>query len=921
MDVSVFYSRAQRPLRPMRLKIQHFDVRRPLMIAALLLPTTLLHAADPTFVGVLALTVEDEGARKLGISDRTRQSLLDLIDRREQAALNIALDIKDLPEAEIAARLAPFVAESERQGMALLTIEQRDILRQMRVARLGMDSLRDSELAQVLELSDLQQATVQELVQQRAQDMTRGGENQRRITRALYERKLADVLTEEQRNNWQRLAGMNSADGQLAQQEVDTASPEAVSQEAASQKEQQDDASTQRPGLETVVAEATAASEEAAESSGRDEVKLRFNFHHQPWEEVLQWFAEEADLSLLTEFYPQGTFNYRDSRTYSPSQAIDLMNSVLLTKGFTLVRRERLVTLVNFEEDEIPPQLVELVDVSELDQRGEFELIKCLFQLAKLDAADAEAEVSKLIGPQGAIVALPKAGQILVTETAGRLRTIHSVIQSVENPTGASQQGIVEVALKYVTPEDVLTVARPLLSLEEGSNVSEDIRIAIDPFTSRLFATGTREFVQKLQEIVPLVDRAPDTQQGPVAALEQPQMASYQIAKADAAQALAVVQTLLAGLPDVRLSVDPVTNKLIVLARPSEHRTIVETLRMLEGDADRTEVIQLRHDPELIILSINKLFGLDSEEASTTGPRVDGDPSTMRLWVRGTPTQIAQIRELVEQIEGPEGELGTGVRQNLRILPFSGSSVQSALKNAELIFRATRGSQGNRIRIISPSTLTPSVRERTPAARLEPPQRAVPQDEPAEGPPAAQGAAAPGDSRSGEQHRIPKDRAAHRSAAVRARFVSFPDEPRAASQREEGDADGDSAQPAAVGTPAENEQPQEGQQNPPDIIVQLTPSGLIIASDDLDALDDFENLLRTLMESSAGGSEPTVFWLKYAKADVVGETLQQVLGGGSTSGVPGPDQGRRGRAAHGRVPDEPEPAPQQGRERRGPSQP
>ena len=36
---------------------------------------------------------------------------------------------------------------------------------------------------------------------------------------------------------------------------------------------------------------------------------------------------------------PKGTFNYTDDRQYTPAQAIDLLNNVLATKGYLLVRR------------------------------------------------------------------------------------------------------------------------------------------------------------------------------------------------------------------------------------------------------------------------------------------------------------------------------------------------------------------------------------------------------------------------------------------------------------------------------------------------------------------------------------------------------------------------------------------------------
>ena len=87
------------------------------------------------------------------------------------------------------------------------------------------------------------------------------------------------------------------------------------------------------------------------------DVRVTFNFRFQPWQDVLDWFADQAGLSLLMESPPPGTFNYRDSRSYTPAEALDVLNGVLLTKGYTLVRRERMLVVVNLE-DGIPPNLV-----------------------------------------------------------------------------------------------------------------------------------------------------------------------------------------------------------------------------------------------------------------------------------------------------------------------------------------------------------------------------------------------------------------------------------------------------------------------------------------------------------------------------------------------------------------------------------
>ena len=115
-------------------------------------------------------------------------------------------------------------------------------------------------------------------------------------------------------------------------------------------------------------------------------VRLQFNFRYQPWEDVLDWVAEEAGLSLVYESMPQGTCNYADGREYTIPEALDQLNSLLLFKGYTLVRRERMLVVVNLEdfEDGVPPNLVTMVPVDELDERGQYELVATVFTFEKI---------------------------------------------------------------------------------------------------------------------------------------------------------------------------------------------------------------------------------------------------------------------------------------------------------------------------------------------------------------------------------------------------------------------------------------------------------------------------------------------------------------------------------------------------------
>ena len=193
---------------------------------------------------------------------------------------------------------------------------------------------------------------------------------------------------------------------------------------------------------------------------------LRFQFDAAPWKDVLEWLAQQSGLSLAIETLPVGSFTYRDDRTYTLDEALDLLNSYLLTKGYTLIRRERILLVVDVENP-IPEELVTLVTTEELDNRGRFELVKCLFPLARMKAEDAAAMIKDFIGPQGKVIPFPKARQILVTETAGKLRTIRDMISRVEDPASGGMETVAEFNLQHASSEEVL-VDRPAVVGDPG---------------------------------------------------------------------------------------------------------------------------------------------------------------------------------------------------------------------------------------------------------------------------------------------------------------------------------------------------------------------------------------------------------------------------------------------------------------------
>ena len=419
-------------------------------------------AAESDFVGLLAMAVDEDVAQQIGLTDEVKSKLTELIDRRVDEAGELVLSSKDLPVEQRDKKLREFVAESEKLGFALLSAEQKSKLNQIRIADAGMLTLAEPEIADQLRLSDDQKKRVAELLAYMKDDLTKGGESQRRITRSKYERRLSDILTRPQLTGWEMLAGIVD-EGPRPEAMVgdDTAPKETVTDEGKG------DAGADEPKRTVRVPTAAANG------------KLRFNFERSPWEPVLKWFAEQAGYSLQMEpGQLLGTFTLVDENEYTPSEALDQINSVLLTQGYTLVRNKKQLMLINTIDDGIPKGIVPIVKPEELDERGRYETMKCLFTLDKLSIEELEdlADSIELLVDEdnGFISAVPESKQIIVMETGGNLRVIRSIIEKAEKEVTAAIKEVKIFKFEHASAPEFLKVAGPLLGIAEDETTNED---------------------------------------------------------------------------------------------------------------------------------------------------------------------------------------------------------------------------------------------------------------------------------------------------------------------------------------------------------------------------------------------------------------------------------------------------------------
>lgn len=570
-----------------------------------------------------------------------------------------------------------------------------------------------------------------------------------------------------------------------------------------------------------------------AQPQAKKPPELRFSFEGAHWREVLGWVARESDLALQITDVPTGSLTYSDKRAYSPGEAIDRLNLFLIPRGFTLVRSGKLLSVISLDDERSLQQLdamAELVPVEELATRGDHDVVKCLFQLGNTDPASVRNELrglSLLREP----VEFASSRQLLVTGTVGRLKTVLRVIESLETPS-LERGPVRRFPLKNVKADDVITVVRPLVGLVGAELVAGDISLSSDEDGTQVFATGTKDKVDIVAMVVEMLDGAADE---PARKVEPLTFETHAVQAGNLHMVFEVLQTLLADKANegLRLAEEFNTNSIAALATGDVHETIRKTIEKLEADKVEFEVIDLKSvDPEYAVVLLRQMFDLDTVLSTDRNRlRIDADPLNQRLFVRGRRGQIEEIKSVIERLSVS----GVSSQGTLRILPYQGDRARAILdaarnfwagENEVIVIPSGDGSADQRLR--EQSVTPPDSIPETPEA--------------------------PTDRNRTELHRIPDE-----SPSTVQRPHSFTVEP--------------------TTRPAKFVQPVAPTTRAP-IKTQVTPQGILIQSDDVAALNRFEEHLQLIAGPSGGFTQHfRVFYLTNEKAEVANRLLAELLGG------------------------------------------
>lgn len=590
----------------------------------------------------------------------------------------------------------------------------------------------------------------------------------------------------------------------------------------------------------TEVAESSPNQESPTDEVALPEIdgKLRFSFHGASWREVLDWIAEAGDLSLYVDDVPTGSFTYSDSQYFTVDDAVTRLNLFLLPRGYTLVRKGQMLSVINLGDPRGIQQLnamARVVSPQDLDPLNDHEVVKCFVKLGDIVPTEAINEMEPLSLMTTPVV-LPRSNQLIITDTAKNLRSALQILDAMKEPHG-EEAAIRRFDLKHVDAATVLLVAGTHLGIPENETSGIDITITTDTTGRRLYAVGSEDKLKRLDSLIQVVDVPEEAEEAPI----EKTLISHSVSGDNLQAVYDVLQTILAD-KSLRLSMQDSSNSIVALADAETHQLIRDTIQELQAPSVEFSVVELNSiDPYFAVSLVAEMFGVadeddrDENEDRVPPPKVDADPGNRRLFVRGTAEQIQQIEQLIQRLDSRKSS-GT----DLRFVPLTGSKRENLLQTA----KKSWGGE-NCLQILPGDEATPQqFIERSLHSEeeqgIDNTQNVVPTNS------------------SQEELRRPPTSPKPSDELPSDSFVILP---------EVGDTINTSATIENVSAPIRS---------------QVVPNGILLQSDDIEALDRFEEHLRVLSAQDKNSISPTViYYLKYVSADEAVKMLADLLDGGN----------------------------------------
>ncbi|MGB8355214.1 MAG: secretin N-terminal domain-containing protein [Chthoniobacteraceae bacterium] len=203
-------------------------------------------------------------------------------------------------------------------------------------------------------------------------------------------------------------------------------------------------------------------------SSPASKNEIRMNFQNASLTDVLNYLSEAAGFVIIQNVPVTGTVNIVSKQPVSAEEAVDLLNAVLIDKGYIAIRNGRILKIVssqNAQKNDLP---VEVGSDPENIPRKDG-MVTQILPIRYMEAGKLVENLSPLLSSNATISANESSNAIILTDTQTNIHRIAQIIHSLD--TSISSISTIRVfPLRYADAKDFANVITQLFSPDAGTS-------------------------------------------------------------------------------------------------------------------------------------------------------------------------------------------------------------------------------------------------------------------------------------------------------------------------------------------------------------------------------------------------------------------------------------------------------------------
>jgi len=217
--------------------------------------------------------------------------------------------------------------------------------------------------------------------------------------------------------------------------------------------------------------------------------EIRLNFQNASLPDVLNYLSEAAGFIIVQETPVSGTVNVISKQTVSAEDAVDLLNSVLLEKGYTALRNGRILKIVNRKDAQKQDLPVKSGSDPEQIPRKDG-MVTQILPVRYVEAAKLVENLRPLLSTDATINANEASNSILLADTQTNIHRIAEIIHALD--TSVSSISTIHVfQLQYADSKSLASVITQLFAADQNSTRGGGSgRGAFNPFAAMMGGGG-----------------------------------------------------------------------------------------------------------------------------------------------------------------------------------------------------------------------------------------------------------------------------------------------------------------------------------------------------------------------------------------------------------------------------------------------